>query len=527
MEWRRTGDFRQRARASERATKTQADQARKRTAARTRNALEEFEGVVRDLEAQYGDGAEEDDLPLAAEAGHMHAHRRPVLDSRGSAGSGAEPGGGSLRRSSSEIQVRGGMDHDPCHKRPPSPLGLYDYGCVSRKPRSLYAQQRSKTDDAQKSHHRSTSCGFYFPGAQFKQGPYGFSMLDPHLLPRKDGPGLPPPTRWENDAGDARPLTSEVLGRRRNFVGSPVISESVRSSRAHDRRAQLALHCLGRKREDTVLEQVRFENGVYGGSWRDPLLDRSADNLEETKPEQHDWLDQSQEAMNELQREACQLLADLERAVRGSRGRLNDLFLGGVTPGVIEPEDFLKALVKHGVLTKDARGNMRHTSSDTADAVETPPEASSLVGGLNDLEQAMTGSRNKLNDEAFLKALAKDRGLRKDSQGRVMHTVASLVEVMHVIDPSFDGRVNLPKVARAIAAARGVQSQRVQQTELAKQQHHEKIMHSYSETLPVEVVKVDRESRSLFNFQRSFDKFREQQMELLKQHNEVVKSAND
>lgn len=285
-----------------------------------------------------------------------------------------------------------------------------------------------------------------------------------------------------------------------------------------------------------MLEQVRFENGVYGGSWRDPLLadhassgsrqQRSADSLEETKAEQHDWLSQSQEEMTELQREACQLLTDLERVTRALRGRLNDLFPGGVTPGVVEPEDFFKALIKHGVLTKDVRGHMRHTASDAADTVEAPSsDASCLV--LGDLEQALTGTRSKLNDEAFLKALAKDRGLRKDSQCRVIHSVASLVEVMHVIDPSFDGRVNLPKVARAIAAARGVQNQRAKQTEIAKQQHHEKIMHSYSETLPVEVVKVDRESRSLFNFQRSFNKFREQQMELLKQHNEVVKSAND
>jgi len=100
-------------------------------------------------------------------------------------------------------------------------------------------------------------------------------------------------------------------------------------------------------------------------------------------------------------------------------------------------------------------------------------------------------------------------------------TEDNIVHAMTVIDPNFDGRVSLPVIARAIQATHKVQRQRDQSSQQQEKQHQNKLSTSYSESLPVEVVKVDMESRSLFNFERDFEKFRSQQRILLAHHNEL------
>lgn len=201
-------------------------------------------------------------------------------------------------------------------------------------------------------------------------------------------------------------------------------------------------------REEKLLEQVRFEQGMYEGKWRDPMLATKGELPEEAQAEHHDWLDYNTEDMHDKQQLGSRILFGLQNCLRNCRGKITDLFKAenrkGPT-GVLEPEEFLAGLVRLGVV--------------------------------------------------------EDGELNEDN----------IVQAMSTIDPNFDGRVNLPIIARAVNAAHKITGQRLQATQQLERQHQAKLSTSYSESLPVEVVKVDRESRSLFNFERSFEKFRSQQ----------------
>merc|ERR1719293_617042 len=131
--------------------------------------------------------------------------------------------------------------------RPPSPLGMYNYGSISSRPRSLLAQ-RGKP-----------SCGFYFPGAGLRQGPYGFSMIEPiHMTQHNWAESASLPTRWAGDAGDARPA-QPGKHQARSHRDAPTLSQTVRPSRAHDLRARRVFDVLDRRREETFLEKIVFE----------------------------------------------------------------------------------------------------------------------------------------------------------------------------------------------------------------------------------------------------------------------------
>jgi hypothetical protein len=268
----------------------------------------------------------------------------------------------------------------------------------------------------------------------------------------------PPPVRWENDAADVRPLSTEHLGHKRNRVAAPVISDIVRTTKAHSRRAQLSNQTQDKHREEKLLEQVRFECGMFEGNWRDPTWDQKGQMPEEAPEERHsEWLGLHKGDMNSTQQLGAYILNGLQNYLRVGRAKITSLFWAENKghPGVLEPDEFLAGLVRLGVVEED------------------------------------------------------------------QVSVSDVVEAMAIIDPNFDGRVNLPIIARAIAADRKVQGDRAQAVQQAERQHQAKIQTSYSESLPVEVVKVDRESRSLFNFERSFEKFRHQQRILLAHHNEL------
>jgi len=266
-----------------------------------------------------------------------------------------------------------------------------------------------------------------------------------------------PPARQDDHAGDVRPLSTEDMGHRRNRVDGPVVSDSVRTTKAHSERALLAFRNVDKNREEKLLEQVRFEKGMYEGKWRDPMLERQGQLPEEAPEEKHDWLDGEKEEMHPHQQLGSRILFGLQTCLRTCRGKVTNLFAAENKgpAGVLEPQEFLAGLVRLGVV-----------------------EDGELT--VDDIVQAMTS-----------------------------------------IDPNFDGRVNIPVLNRAVNAAHKVQGQREQASQQLERQHQAKFMSSYSESLPVEVVKVDRESRSLFNFERSFEKFRSQQRVLLAHHNEL------
>jgi len=99
-------------------------------------------------------------------------------------------------------------------------------------------------------------------------------------------------------------------------------------------------------------------------------------------------------------------------------------------------------------------------------------------------------------------------------------SMGALLQAIATIHQSSDGRVRLLALGRAVSVARGVRQRQRQATEQLKQERQVFLSTKYSATLPVDVVKLDRESKSLYEFERSLQKFRTQQKELLVLHNE-------
>ncbi|CAE7168884.1 unnamed protein product, partial [Symbiodinium pilosum] len=123
---------------------------------------------------------------------------------------------------------------------------------------------------------RQTGHGFFIPGPHFKQGTYGDKMLDPCLMPQLCwAPAVQGcDSRRGPDALDLRPLSTPDLqvGRKKPVLGEP-IPESVRGNVAYERRARRNNEAIRKRRTEALTEQRRFENGVFQGIWRDPLLD--------------------------------------------------------------------------------------------------------------------------------------------------------------------------------------------------------------------------------------------------------------
>jgi len=280
-------------------------------AGRTKDALERFEEHLAGLELQAYEDLED-------------TRRRHDGRSRSEAVLREEPRA-PLREMSKEHAAR--------VRRPPSPLGIYDYGAISLKPRSALAQDRVAGERAG-----------YFPGPRYERGPYGFSLLDPALMPRRHGASTCP-ERWR-DPGDARPLARQALAKRTGE--RPVVSPSVRTTAAHTARSTSSLRHLDKRREEGVLEQARFEQGVYEGRWRDPLLDHGA--LPEAPPIDHSWIETPMQKMSAEQVIALRVLYGVDAAMRNSMGRFSDLFAAENSgpPGVLELAEFRRGLIRLG-----------------------------------------------------------------------------------------------------------------------------------------------------------------------------------
>mmetsp|Transcript_113627 Transcript_113627/g.321752 ORF Transcript_113627/g.321752 Transcript_113627/m.321752 type:complete len:441 (-) Transcript_113627:209-1531(-) len=390
------GSFRQRARNSESITRVARDRRQEKVARRTYDAINDFEEVLK--AAAEAAAAPVDDLPMDAEAAHASGSlRRSIARDTASESSsgGGQPRPSALPRALSEpyIQPREhdqmDRDHGKRAHRPPSPLAMYDYGGISVRARSVFAQHCKQAGQTVRPSHRETSRGFYFPGAHFKQGPYGFSMLDPIHMPRQGWKNpRDVPTRWAGDPHDIRPPSMDVTDHRRNVAGRPALSEGVRSSTAHSLRTKLIAHSLDRRRQEDVLERVRFERGVVEAKWRDPLLDTGG-GVPEGPGEQHDWVRDLGGDLSDAKQTAARILFGLDAVLRGSRSTLQHLFRAENrgTPGALEVEEFLRGLVKQGVF----------------------------------------------------------------DEGEIM--VSDIMNAMLVIDPLFNGRISYPVLSRAIAAA--------------------------------------------------------------------------
>jgi len=472
------GSFRQRARNAERTSRVLKEQRRQKVAVRTHEAIQEFEEHLRTVQESLNGAI--DDLPMDADAGHLRDHaRRSILDkanrlARDDGSEASSTAGGRPRNRTSHSFIdsgntrsQGSIDVDPrFDRRPPSPLHVYDYGCISSKARSTWTQKVRAGGEPARPLHRQSSVGFYFPGAESRQGPYGSHLLDPiHMPPRGWEPYKTSPNRWPKDPGEVRPATTEALEykHRRTRGKGPFTSEIVRSTSTHDQRALLASMCLDKRNEDKQLEQVRFEHGFFEGKWRDPLLDPATaiPTLSPWPAPRCDFLaagSSDETARGDVppaQKLAAKILFGVEEVMCTSRSNLQKIFLSvnRGTIGALEPTEFLEGLVKLHVLS--------------------PDEA----------------------------------------------TVDDIVVAMAYVDPQYDGRVNFSMLERAVSCARSARRDR-QRDQRRRLQSKVKRMTSSYDSLSIDIVKVDQEPKSLYDFNRSFDRFRKQQKDLLAIHGE-------
>lgn len=413
----------------------------------TRDALDQFEERLLQEQAQL------EDIP-----GEALFVRTKQLAKSGGVHTDADSDTASVHRKQCSCQPpRVRLPHVEDHnlaRRPPSPLGFYDYGCITLRSKSLVGQHSSRNVSTMK--RAVSTSGFYFPGTQLKQGAYGFSLLEPILLsPRPWQQVTETSLRWKGDQADLRPLASEEYHKmKKQRSDSPTISPSVRPSCGHEQRVRRAFHCMDNQREDAILEQLRFERGVFAGQWTDPAQDCKA--FSGRPVEEYAWLEIEMDDMTPGQQAASKLLFKLEEIVNRKRCKLQNLFASENkgTLGVLEVDEFVAGLVKVGCV---------QASEMTADR---------------------------------------------------------LISIMSTIDPAFEGRVKLPALNRAVNAARGVRMRKEEKQEQLRKQRQVKLQACYSESLPVDIVKVDHPASSLLDFNRSFQKFMNQQEMLLEQHSE-------
>eukprot|EP00933_Yihiella_yeosuensis_P082393 TRINITY_DN96255_c0_g1_i1.p1 TRINITY_DN96255_c0_g1~~TRINITY_DN96255_c0_g1_i1.p1 ORF type:complete len:473 (+),score=63.92 TRINITY_DN96255_c0_g1_i1:61-1479(+) len=465
--WRRTGSFRQRAKNSERLTRQLREMQSQNVIVRMNDSIRDFEENLRLTRAAQ----DVDDLPFEAEpiqSRNRRWHQQPAWQQ--DAGSDASSVQRMLHRTQSDgMMTRGSLSgaqqsstmdrHEAVHtERPPSPVNFYDYGCISVRPRSCHSQRINKYGGSARPKCRQGNRGVYFPGADMKQGPDGFSLQDTILYPPRswrgahDGTG--PGERFK-DASMLRPATAEGRDKPRsqnpNWTGAGVPSAPepyVRQNNVQDTKSRHVGNTLDKVRDEAFLEQVRFESGMFDGKWRDPMLDRVALVHEEPRPGYGD----EAEVTKDL---AIRLFLAIEQVRVEHKSTLAHLFRS-VNRGVV------------GVL-----------------------EATEFIEGLEKLH---------IIDQGEL-------------------SIDDVSKVAALTDPEFDGRINLPALSKSISAAKFWHAQKTQaygKNDLT----NKKQTFTYGKSLPVEIVKVDRAPRSVCDFQRSFEKFRQQQESLLFLHKE-------
>lgn len=100
----------------------------------------------------------------------------------------------------------------------------------------------------------------------------------------------------------------------------------------------------------------------------------------------------------------------------------------------------------------------------------------------------------------------------------------TIVRMMVAVDPEFDGRIYYTTLNRAISMAVRPAG-RTQAPDWATRTRETAPAATYGESLPFEAVKVDLHARSLYFFDRSFEKFRRQQKALLHEFGETASAG--
>mmetsp|Transcript_8645 Transcript_8645/g.20549 ORF Transcript_8645/g.20549 Transcript_8645/m.20549 type:complete len:487 (-) Transcript_8645:7-1467(-) len=462
------GSFRQRAKCSEEATEAARETRRLKVALQTYETLRQFEETMQRREEAMSRAY--DDIPAEAlPARWTHLGSNASLGSHGSdrrlANATSEPAIQTVT-----LTHENGTEKDPRRLRPPSPLHFHDYGCITLKSRSKFLQHRTKLGRARPL--RQTGHGFFVPGPHFKQGTYGDKLLDPCLMPQLCW--VPPvqgcDTRRGPDALDLRPLSTPDLqvGRKKPINGEPS-PERVRGNITYARRARRNNEAIWKRRSEALTEQRRFENGIFQGIWRDPLLDVASSACEPGPEEDFSWIPG---AMEEL------MAGKSEEELGLAPARMNAfLLLIHLGHHVREGKTLLSKLFK-----AENRG---------------PPQQL-------EIREFFLGVKRLgiLNDIAF--------------------TQETLAEALMELDPTFDGRVHIPVLHRGITVMSAAS------TEIRKRMRDEEDSSelAYGETAPVRAVQIPKLADSINNFRKSFGSFRKQQQDLLQFHGSIKDLLN-
>lgn len=132
---------------------------------------------------------------------------------------------------------------------------------------------------------------------------------------------------------------------------------------------------------------------------------------------------------------------------------------------------------------------------------------------VNHLFAAEEGSRGSLEVVAFLKGLVRTGVLRLGEA-----TTHMVEDAMFFIDNNYDGLVNLRALSRAVAAAQAFSRRRTRQQTGLDCKKSVSASQMYHESLPIESVKVEGSERRLFHFKSAWQKFMQQQHDLLVLH---------
>ncbi|CAK9117850.1 unnamed protein product [Durusdinium trenchii] len=496
--WQTVSSVRQRARNAEIITKRLKEEVKHKLVKCTHDQISTFEEHARVLKEKAAREEVEEEAELIrlsegwsrARAAQLERQLAATLADNHSESSSIKSGTTNLLRNSrseSTLPSRAYLDRsEVLHAyRPPSPLHLYDYGSITVRPRSQQQQVRNRGGEASRPAYRQEFCGVYFPGPECKQGPYGTSMVDPILMPPRSWvKSQHPPDRYR-DTADLRPRTAEGRDRPMKATCAETVlaqhEESkpkeafIRSTRAQETIIKCRKDAARKKNQEAFIEHVRFEQGQFDGRFANPLSKNSG------------WT--NEEMANEMKKIGEEPLSSLPRMAWDPQSVAEASF-GGLT--TLAKHIFLSL---HSVMRK-RRATLKHLFKYVNHGVPGILEPAEFLEGLQRLGIV-------------------ERGECSPQQ---------MADLMQDLDPNFDGRVILSEVHRCVQATRAICGQKVFKDHLNR--GNTTILaptNLYSESMPVEKVKVEMKPKSLWDFECSFEQLRQQQHELLIIHKEINK----
>jgi hypothetical protein len=262
---------------------------------------------------------------------------------------------------------------------------------------------------------------------------------------------------------------------------------------------------LDKRRDEAYFEHVKFENGVFKANWRAPEWDGLT--LEQVPPSEFGWLGEPLEEEDSepgtsaaerlvAKRLARKTLFGIERYIRERHTTFSKIFNNeevanaeNVLPrGTLEVSDFISGLMRIGVLDGNDATVSHEVMVQALHIVDTAFDGHGQVD-LRTVMRGVTAARTIRRES--IRVRSKRRG---DAEQRRPFSASSTLDLRQPLPPAPGHFVNQQTPDPPGKSTRmGVQYQK----------------------LPVERVKIEKEPRSIFNFEISFKKFKDQQRSLL------------